>query len=214
MILVRLISILFVFSLVACDARNPNCASNETITLVSQSIAEKIIDIGVENFKTEDLSKRIRITDIQTESYDEKLDTYVCNGIYSIEYPSNLSKNIFNSYSSEEGRAKVLEILKAHYGEIPAYLLHGQVIATLSIATIGATLNQYFSPNEKNTGKPSLSDALNYFLTDKNKANVSYKIYSIKNTKEKNKFIIKSTVEDDTTLEVIKLFLNISIAYN
>ena len=122
--------------------------------------------------------------------------------------------DIFNSYSSEEGRAKILEILKAHYGEIPAYLLHGQVIATLSIVTIGATLNQYFSPNEKNTGKPSLSDTLNYFLTEKNKANVSYKIYSVKNPKEKNEFIIKSTVEDDTTLEVIKLFLNISIAYN
>ncbi len=201
--------ILCVLILAACQSKTPTCSSNKAIELVKDGIAEELIEIGVANYKKDELSRSILIESIKTVSIDERLDSYVCNGNLLMNYPIGLADNIYRSYSTEKGRDNILIKLKKKYGEIPGFLIHGQMIAILSISTIGAVFNRMLLPNNEDNDA-SLKEMLKIFLEDK--IPISYEVFSIQNNKDAS-FQVKWQFDDSKYLNVIEIFLNVSSVY-
>lgn len=206
----RFILIQFILLLAACETKTPTCSSGKVIKLVSASIAENLIEIGVVNYKIDDLSKLIIIDSIQTTVIDEKLDSYDCNANVAIKYPTGLADNIYTSYSTEKGREDVLQRLKIKYGEVSGFLIHGEMIAMLSISAIGAVFNGMLLPNEGSDNSIPLKAILKNFLDEKR--SFSYKVFSIQNNQDTN-FKIKWEFEDTADMAIIELFFNISRVY-
>ena len=200
----------FILILTGCESKTPTCSSGKVIDLVSESIADNLIKDGVLNYKRDGLSKLIIIDTIQTISIDEKLDSYDCYGNVSIKYPNELADNIYKSYSTETGRENILQRLKIKYGEIPGYLIHGKMIAILSISSIGALVNEMLLPNEGTEKSTSLNKILINLLDEK--IPLSYEVFPIQNTKDVD-FQIKWEFDDLTDTAVIELLLNISRIY-
>lgn len=199
-----------IFLLTACESKTPACSSGKVIELVSASIAESLIKDGVVNYKRDDLSKLIMIDTIRTISIDEKLDSYDCNGNITIKYPTELADNIYKSYSTETGRENILQRLKIKYGEIPGYFIHGQMIAILTISSIGDIVDGMLLPNKGTEKSTSLNKALKNLLSEK--IPLSYEVFPIQNAKDID-FQIKWEFDDLTDTALIELLLNISRIY-
>ena len=196
--------------LTACQSKTPSCSSVKVIELVSSSISENLIKDGVVNYKRDDLSNLILIDTIQTVSLDEKLDSYLCNGNVTIKYPAELANNLYKSYSTDAGRENILERLKIKYGEIPGYFIHLQMIAILSISSIGDLVDGILLPNEGTEIPNSLFKTLKN-LIDKQMP-LSFEVYSIQNTKDID-FQVKWKFADEANTALIVLLMNISRIY-
>jgi len=122
--LILILSILFV---TACSERTPDCASKDTLNMLTQSITKEYQDKGL---NIEEKKNLIKVNEVRIVSHDEKLDAYKCSATVFVEAPKELSIKLQKMLLSDGGIQKIENRIYDLYGfadglKIKAYLMGG-----------------------------------------------------------------------------------------
>lgn len=92
-----------------CTKKVPKCSSSAVTDVVTRMIVRSYAEVKEENFSDAAMFDYVKVTNIQTESYEKEFDRYTCSGLVlfgnDLRYPVS-----YNSYIDESNGEHMISV--------------------------------------------------------------------------------------------------------